>query len=115
MSEHTQKVILYGLTTCDSCRRARKALESAGQIVAFRDVRTHPLTADERSRFIATFGDPLINRASTTWRNLDDTTRRAAPDWLLAQYPALMRRPVIEAHGRLWLGWSAAVQADILA
>lgn len=114
MPRHTQDAILYGLATCDTCRRARKALESAGRVVAFRDVRTAPLTADERGRLLAAFGDQLINRASTTWRGLDEATRTAAPDWLLAQYPALMRRPVIEMGGRLWLGWGAAVQADIL-
>mgnify|MGYP005842958981 CR=1 FL=1 len=115
MSDYAQKVILYGLTTCETCRRARKALESAGRVVAVRDVRAAPLTADERKRFLAAFGDRLINRASRTWLGLATTDRTAAPDWLLAQYPALMRRPVIEAQGRLWLGWGAQVQADILA
>ncbi len=114
MSEHTQKVILYGLTTCDTCRQARKALESAGRFVTFRDVRAAPLTADERRRFLAAFGDRLINRASTTWRGLGAAARTAAPEWLLAQHPALMKRPVIEAGGRLWLGWAAAVQAEVL-
>lgn len=115
MSRHTQEVILYGLATCDTCRRARKALESAGRVVAFRDVRATPLTADERRRFLAAFGDPLINRASTTWRGLDAAARTKTPDSLLAQHPALMRRPVIETGDRLWLGWGAAVQADLLA
>lgn len=114
MSEHMQKVILYGLTTCATCRRARKALESAGRVVVVHDVRAAPLTADERKRFLAAFGDRLINRASRTWLGLETTERTAAPEWLLAQYPALMRRPVIEAQGRLWLGWGAQVQADIL-
>jgi arsenate reductase len=110
-----QKVIFHGLATCETCRRARRALESAGRDVVIRDVRAAPLTADERGLFLMAFGDRLINRASTTWRGLDDAARMDAPDTLLARYPALMRRPVIEAKGRLWLGWTAAIEAEILA
>jgi len=114
MPENDPGTILYGLTTCDTCRKARRAFESAGRTVVFRDVRAEALTADERGRFLAEFGDRLINRASTTWRGLDEAARDLAPDLLLARHPALMKRPVIERAGKLWLGWDATVQADVL-
>ncbi len=97
---------IYGIKTCDTCRKALKSLVEA----EFHDVRTTPLSADERARFLAAFGDSLINRASTTWRNLSEAERADSADTLLAQYPTLMKRPVIQKGDALYLGWKADVQ-----
>ena len=32
-------MILYGIPTCDTCKKALKALEAAGHAVQFRDIR----------------------------------------------------------------------------
>lgn len=107
-------VILYGLRTCDTCRKALSALRSAGQPVALRDIRTEPLSEAERSEFLAAFGAALVNRSSTTWRGLSEAERALPPAELLARHPALMKRPVIRARdGTLHLGWTAAVQAAL--
>ncbi len=109
-----QTTIVYGLTTCDTCKKARRALESAGRRVAFRDIRMEPLDANDHARFLAVFGEKLVNRASTTWRGLGEAARQATPQRLLSDHPALMKRPVIERGGMLWLGWDAKVQTDVL-
>jgi arsenate reductase-like glutaredoxin family protein len=103
-------MILYGIPTCDTCRKAQKALIAAGHDVSFRDVRAEPLTAEERSEFLAAFGERLINRASTTWRGLDEAARAQSPEVLLAAHPTLMKRPVIRGTA-LTLGWDKAAQA----
>ena len=97
---------IYGIKTCDTCRKAIKAMPQA----QFRDIRAEPLTQEERTEFLAAFGDALINRASTTWRGLDDAAKEQPSQDLLAQHPALMKRPVIRANGALYLGWKADVQ-----
>lgn len=102
--------ILYGLAACDTCRKARRALESAGRPVTFRDVRDAPLSSDEIRRFLGVFGDRLVNRASTTWRGLSEEARQNGAEALLAAHPALMKRPVIVIGEELWLGWNNAVQ-----
>ncbi|MFB2532557.1 arsenate reductase family protein [Paracoccus sp. p4-l81] len=101
---------IWGITTCDTVRKARAALPGAD----FRDIRTDPLSADERAELIAAFGDTIINRASLTWRKLDEGARGQGPDALLSAHPTLMKRPVIrDDQGRLHLGWTKAVQADL--
>lgn len=105
---------LYGLKTCDTCRKALKALEAAGKDPAFHDVRAAPLPAGDIARFHAAFGEKLVNRASTTWRNLTEAERQTPAQALLAAHPSLMKRPVIEAGGRLYLGWGKDVQAALL-
>ncbi len=99
-------VTIYGIKTCDTCRKAMKAIPNA----EFPDIRAEPLKPEERAEFLAAFGDALINRASTTWRGLDEAARSQSPDGLLAEHPALMKRPVIRADDKIYLGWKADVQ-----
>ncbi|SDX42917.1 arsenate reductase family protein [Roseicitreum antarcticum] len=101
---------IMGLKTCDTCRKAIRALPDA----TFRDIRTQPLTAAERAAFWEIFGDKLINRASSTWRNLTPGQQTIAPDTLLAEHPALMKRPLITDSTTATLGWTPAQQAQWL-
>ncbi len=107
-------MILYGISSCDTCRKALKAIRDSGRDVVFRDIRAEPLTASERGEFLAAFGDALLNRASATWRGLSEAERPGAPETLLAAHPTLMKRPVIRAGDELLLGWKSDVQAVVL-
>ncbi|NHX27390.1 arsenate reductase [Escherichia coli] len=105
---------IYGLKSCDTCRKAIKAIAATGRDVQMVDVRETPLSAEELARFHTAFGEDLVNRRSTTWRGLDETARARPALDLLAEYPALMKRPVIEAGDRLFLGWGKDVQAQVI-
>lgn len=102
-------MVLYGLKTCDTCR---KALKSLGD-VEFRDVREDGIPDDVMARALEKFGEKMLNRRSTTWRNLSENEREEAAELLLQRYPTLMKRPLIEAAGALYLGWDKAVQAAL--
>lgn len=104
-------MILYGIPTCDTCRKALAALKTTGRDVTFRDVRKEPLAAAEIARFLSAFGEKLVNRSSTTWRGLAEEERGRGAAELLSSHPALMKRPVVEEGGRLTLGWDKAAQA----
>lgn len=99
---------IYGIKTCDNCRKAIKFLDAA-----FQDVRVTPLSAVQLESFYAEFGDAVINKKSTTWRGLDEAERSREPISLLVDHPTLMKRPVIELDGKLYLGWGKDVQADL--
>lgn len=107
-------MILYGIPTCDTCKKAQKALGAAGHAVTFRDVRRDPLSEAEIDRLVAEFGDRLINKQSTTYRSFSDFLRESETEAQIAAQPTVMKRPVIEAEGKLYLGWDAAVQAALL-
>ncbi len=107
-------LIVYGLKNCDTCRRAVKALAVARDDVSLHDVRADPLPSETLKSFLEQFGDALINRKSTTWRALSEKERDLAPLALLAAYPALLKRPVIEANGAYFLGWDSATQLKVL-
>ncbi len=112
-------MIVYGLGTCDTCRKALAALRAAGKPAELRDLRASPLSGAERDRFLAAFGPALVNRSSTTWRGLSEAERARPAADLLADYPALMKRPVIADRDgtgaeRLWLGWGPEVRQAVL-
>ena len=103
-------MILYGLKNCDTCRKAMKSLPDARVC----DVRAEGIPAPVLQAAYKQFGADLINKRSTTWRNLAESERERDALELLADYPALMKRPLIERGGALFLSWSKDVQKALL-
>lgn len=102
-------MIVYGLKTCDTCRKALKEIDKA----EFRDVRKDGVPADVLDSAYQKFGNKLLNRSSTTWRGLDEAQRDRPVLDLLAEHPTLMKRPLIVEGTSMWLGWSKEVQAAL--
>lgn len=102
---------LFGLKTCDTCRKALKALSD----VQFRDVRADGVPPETLQAAHAEFGAALLNTRSTTWRGLSEAERATDPLELLAAHPALMKRPLIVDGDKLYLGWTKDVQAALVA
>ena len=102
-------MIVYGLATCDTCKKAMKAL--AAQDPTLRDIRADPLGEDELAEFAREFGDGLVNRQSTTWRAASEWLRASDPEEQVRQQPALMKRPVIRSDKALTIGWSDEIAA----
>lgn len=100
---------LYGLKNCDTCRKALKTLEE----VEFVDVRADGVPQEVLERAFEQFGKALLNTRSTTWRGLDEAEREQPPLALLVAHPTLMKRPLIERDGALYLGWSAQTQTAL--
>lgn len=104
-------MILYGIPTCDTCKKAIKSLEAAGHAVTFRDVRAAPLSPAEIDRIVQEFGDAAVNKTSTTYRAFGEFLKASDAETQIAAQPAVMKRPVIQ-DGEVWtLGWDEAVQA----
>ena len=112
-------LIVYGLSSCDTCRKAKKWLQSNAVAFQFHDVRQDGLAAAEVKRWLHSgFANKLINRQSTTWRKLSDKqkemavaapcrrplaaeSRTSALEALLLEHPALVKRPVFERDGKV--------------
>ena len=92
---------LYGLNNCDTCKKARnwlKRFEIAHDFVDYRDNRQSPETLKDWAEKAGGW-DTLINKSSTTWRQLPENRKSPGSDaeWklLLKEYPQLIRRPVV--------------------
>ena len=102
-------LLVYGLKNCDSCRKAMKLLGSARLV----DVRAEGVPKDTLNSAYDKFGQALLNTRSTTWRDLPDTERTRPAVELLETYPTLMKRPLIDRDGELFLGWTRDVEAAL--
>jgi Spx/MgsR family transcriptional regulator len=92
---------LYGLANCDTCRKARNWLVRFGIAHDFVDYREQRVASGMLKDWAQQLGgwDKLVNRASTSWRNLPEPrkTPHSDPEWtlLIKEYPQLVKRPVV--------------------
>ncbi|MEL6476250.1 MAG: Spx/MgsR family RNA polymerase-binding regulatory protein [Pseudomonadota bacterium] len=111
---------IYSLKTCDTCRKAIKALEAARQSLEITDIRADGVPRDALAGWLEALGpEVLVNSRSTTWRGLDDAERAKAASAntaldLLMTHPTLMKRPVIVAGETVHVGWTQTVQKALL-
>jgi Spx/MgsR family transcriptional regulator len=95
-------ITMYGLGKCSTCVKARNWLDRhkiAYRFVDYRDEPTPPATLAAWAEAVGGW-ETLVNRTSMTWRNLPETRRHpgSAAEWklLIREYPALVRRPLLE-------------------
>lgn len=111
---------LYGIPNCDSCKKAQKWLQQHSTDYQFIDLRAEPPTASKLEAWLTQHGvDKLVNRRSTTWRNLsekekDGLTAKSAVG-LLKSNPTLMKRPLLETGKISLLGFSPSMYESSLA
>ena len=108
-------VTVYGIPNCDSVKKARVWLDEHGVAYRFHDVRKDGIEQTQIARWMDEVGDVVVNRRGTTWRQLSDSDKaRAEGDAaaLLAENPAMIKRPVIEHDGPLLVGYDASAYAD---
>ncbi len=109
---------LFGIPNCDTVRKARKWLESHGIAHDFVDLRENTPPSSQIKEWLTTLGaDRLINRRSTTYKQLDDSQRAAldgdAAVSALRQRPTLIKRPVLEWQHILLVGFSEQEYAAV--
>lgn len=107
---------VYHLKTCDTCRKAIKALKAAGHDLALIDVRAGGLSRNDIASLTEKAGwQTLLNTRSTTWRSLTEADKDGldAPKAiaLMAAHPTLIKRPVIVNGEAITVGWTPAVQS----
>ncbi len=111
---------IYGLKNCDTCRKALAFLKAEGVEHEFLDVRADGVSAAQIKDWAQAAGwEVLLNRRGTTWRGLDELEKagvdEASAVALMAQHPALIKRPVFEVGGKVLVGFKADVQAELNA
>jgi len=111
---------VFGLKSCDTCRRARKFLAEKDIEFRFHDVRDDGIDIQMLERWAGRIDwDKLLNRRSLTWRKIPEVDRanldidRAFA--LIIDQPTLLKRPILESETLLAVGFSEKRFADFLA
>ncbi|MFZ3582242.1 arsenate reductase family protein [Loktanella sp. DJP18] len=105
---------IFALKSCDTCKKAIKALRDAGHDPDIIDVRADGIADGDLDTIVEKFDTAALNKSSTTWRDLDEAEKTMPIRSLLTMYPKLMKRPVIQ-NGEVWtIGWKEDAQAEHL-
>lgn len=107
-------VILYGIKTCSTVKKAMRWLEEQGIAFHYHDVRKDGLPAALLQEWSAAVGwEKLLNRSSMTFRRLDESEKQdideAKAMALMLEHPTLVRRPVLTAKGMVTVGFKTDI------
>ena len=111
-------ITVYGLKTCDTTKKSLKWLERREVPHRYLDVRADGVDLERITLWAMEVGwDVLMNRGSTTWRNLPDVIRENVNEdtalALMVENPTLIKRPVIEIEAGLIVGFKPSQQREL--
>lgn len=110
-------VTIYGISNCDTMKKARTWLDGHGVDYVFHDYRASGLEADRLDAWVEKLGwQVLLNKASTSFRGLPDAkkqdlTEKKAKALMLAN-PTMIKRPVLDLGDRLLVGFKPDAYAE---
>ncbi|MDP5071105.1 MAG: Spx/MgsR family RNA polymerase-binding regulatory protein [Congregibacter sp.] len=101
---------LFGISNCDTVRKARRWLDAANVDYRFHDFRQDGLDAATIKRWMSQRDwDTVINRRSASWKALSDDARAnmnaGGAVAAAVAAPTLIKRPVLEDTGVLEFGF----------
>jgi len=112
-------VTMYGIANCDTIKKARRWLDENGVEYRFHDYRKDGIDKAQLQAWAGELGwENLLNRRGTTWRSLSDAERdgvnQARAIALLLQYPAMIKRPLLDSGSQRLLGFDARRYQQVL-
>ncbi|WP_372762482.1 ArsC family reductase [Pseudoalteromonas sp.] len=109
---------LYGISNCDTIKKAKKYLTDHSIAFTFHDYRKDGITTDMVNEFASQLDwQQLLNKRGTTYRALtaeqkQNLTKDSAIS-LLVEQPAMVKRPLLVVNGQYHLGFKAAQYDEI--
>lgn len=105
-------MIIYGISNCDTVKKAKNWLDSHNVDYQFHDFRKDGINKDIINGWLKTVGwDKILNKRSTSWRNLDASTQQAINATnvvdLLVENPTLIKRPVLDVNDIITVGFNS--------
>ncbi len=110
---------LYGITNCDTVKKARAWLDANGVGYEFHDYKKAGITAAKLKTWCKALGwESVLNRAGTTYKKLPDDAKSDLDQTkaiaLMIEQPSMIKRPIVEHGDGLLIGfkqpeWEAAL------
>ena len=112
-------ITVYGIKNCDTVKKALKWLTDHNIEHKLHDYRVDGLDPNFLTQAEAQFGwEALVNKRSTTWRNLDENIKKTLDKStalsVLAEQPTLIKRPIILQDNVALIGFDADEYAKVL-
>ena len=109
-------ITIYGIKNCDTMKKARTWLEGHGVAYDFHDYKTAGIDRDHLERWTKEAGwEVVLNRAGLTFKKLPDKDKEGLTEKkaiaLMLDQPSMIKRPVLEADGKLLVGFKPDIYA----
>jgi Spx/MgsR family transcriptional regulator len=103
-------VTIYGIKNCDTMKKAFTWLGAHGVAYDFHDYKKSGVGHAELARWCGAAGwQSVLNRSGTTFRKLADADKEALTQdkaiALMVAQPSMIKRPVLDANGKLEIGF----------
>jgi arsenate reductase (glutaredoxin) len=109
---------LYGIKNCDTVKKARRWLDGEKITYQFHDLRADGLDEKTlRNWTKKTSWEDLLNKRSTTWRQLPDDDKNTINEINAIKQmlinPTLIKRPVLSFNKQIIIGFNASNYQEI--
>lgn len=113
------EIVLYGIKTCGTCRKALAWLAAQGVPHRFHDLRREGLDAGRLNAWIKQLGwEALLNRKGLTWKKIPESKRQglhqAKATALMLDNPTLIKRPIMETRRGTLVGFDDRVKETVV-
>lgn len=110
---------IYGIKNCDTMKKAMHWLEERGLAYEFIDYKKAGVVTNHLPDWMARAGwETLLNTRGLMWKKLSEEERShvdaAKAALLMQQYPALIKRPVLDTGDTLLTGFNPERYAEVL-
>ena len=112
-------ITIYGIKNCDTMKKAFSWLEAHGLEYTFIDYKKAGVATEHLPDWIKRAGwEKLLNTRGLMWKKLTDAERanvdQAKAQKLMATYPSIIKRPVLDTGMRLLVGFDPEIYAKTL-
>jgi len=104
-------VKLYGIPNCDAVKKTLTYFKEKNIPVSFHNFKTEGISAEKLEEWFSAAGiNKVVNKASTTYKNLDDSSKKALETPasaipVILDNTSVIKRPVVEAGEKTLLGF----------
>ncbi len=111
-------ITLFGIKNCDTIKKARNWLKQSSIEYSFHDYRTDGLEEATLKQWSDELGwQQLLNTRGMTWRKLAENEKAHLDETkaisLMLNYPALIKRPLLDTGAGRYLGFDAVKYQQI--
>lgn len=101
---------IYGIKNCDTMKKAFACLDGKRIAYEFHDYKKDGVPPGKLREWAKRVGwEKLANTRGPTWRKIPDAQKAGLTEeralGLLERYPSAIKRPVLEAGSRLFIGF----------
>jgi arsenate reductase (glutaredoxin) len=105
-------ITIYGIPNCDTTKKALELLKKQKADFSFHDYKQHGITTKKLEGWCEKMGwETILNKRSTTWRELDETEQKKLTDQpsaikLMMQNNSIIKRPIMEINNNVFVGFN---------